>query len=318
MSPIWLRRRGHVHEHTSYFIYRFAAGRLISDQEVLGLEPLHLKDPEQDPPAVPLLDSPQTIPEHHWRPEQAPRFQNDVWVCERPWKLACYRSRGLDLLAFEGGTVAITTDGDLVEWQLDQTIPAAEQNAWMHGPALCSALAHRGIFCLHGSAALTPGGAVAFIGESGAGKSTLVSLLAELGWPKVADDVFPVLPISEPAMDREGGEPEIRISPEIAHLGLPAAQRQAIARLPSTLPLTQICLLKPTAAGENVQGRPLSPSESVAALLGQTIAVNLFDPSLAGRLLDHWAEVVNRIRVLELTYPKSPDVGKAVQRVLSQ
>ena len=332
-STLWLQRRGTAPDRLRPFVYRFAAGRLISDRAVPGLDALRVEEPPPEPP-------PEPIPQNQWQGQEAgePRFLDDVWVGERPWTLSCYRQGehqtrdgrpgdlddpNVDLLSFDGGSIAMPTDGKLVEWDLNPTLSPGQRAAWIHGPALCSALAHQGIFCLHGSAVLAPWGVVAFLGESGAGKSTLAGLLADLDWPRVADDVFPILSSArpyarEPTDNLQRSDQEIRVSPEMAHLGLPIPQRQAIASLPSTLPLTQICVLKPQDTSEKVHGRALSPSESMAKLLGQTIAVNLFESPLARRLLDRWAQVVHRVGVIELGYPRSKTIGPEVQAFLAR
>jgi len=49
-------------------------------------------------------------------------------------------------------------------------------------------LSKRGRLVLHGSAVLTPHGAVAFLGETGRGKSTLASSFSEKGAPVLTDD----------------------------------------------------------------------------------------------------------------------------------
>jgi hypothetical protein len=61
------------------------------------------------------------------------------------------------------------------------------------GPVLLHALAQRGVFVLHASAARPPGGPlIAFTAESGAGKSTLARMATEIGWQRVGDDLLPL------------------------------------------------------------------------------------------------------------------------------
>jgi hypothetical protein len=58
------------------------------------------------------------------------------------------------------------------------------------GSALTALLQQRNIVPLHASAVLIDGNAVGFFGNSGAGKSTTAAVLAERGFPLVADDVL--------------------------------------------------------------------------------------------------------------------------------
>ena len=61
------------------------------------------------------------------------------------------------------------------------------------GPALVLALALRGIWSLHASAAMFQDQTTVFLGESGQGKSTLAAYLSNSpGWRLVADDILPV------------------------------------------------------------------------------------------------------------------------------
>lgn len=57
------------------------------------------------------------------------------------------------------------------------------------GSSIGSLLYQRGILALHGSALLTPRGAVIFSGKSGAGKSTLAAALSYRGFDFVSDDI---------------------------------------------------------------------------------------------------------------------------------
>lgn len=61
------------------------------------------------------------------------------------------------------------------------------------GVVLGALLHERGIFCLHASAIVTNGRAVAFVGDKGAGKTTLTASLLAVGCDLVTDDILAFL-----------------------------------------------------------------------------------------------------------------------------
>ena len=60
---------------------------------------------------------------------------------------------------------------------------------YLLGPVLGFTLRLRGVTCLHASAVVIDGQAVAFLGQAGAGKSTTAAAFAQLGYPVLSDDV---------------------------------------------------------------------------------------------------------------------------------
>ena len=57
------------------------------------------------------------------------------------------------------------------------------------GFGLGAILHQRGLLALHGSAVVTPNGALIFVGDSGAGKSTAIAAFHAAGYPILSDDV---------------------------------------------------------------------------------------------------------------------------------
>ncbi|TCT04200.1 hypothetical protein [Aquabacter spiritensis] len=70
--------------------------------------------------------------------------------------------------------------------------PPTDIRAYLLGSVMAALLYKRGLLPLHASAVLAPCGVIAFAGRSGAGKSTLAHLLAERGYPVIADDLLGV------------------------------------------------------------------------------------------------------------------------------
>jgi hypothetical protein len=65
----------------------------------------------------------------------------------------------------------------------------AEAVIFLTGPVMGALLRQRGRLALHGSAVVTPNGALFFVGDSACGKSTLAAALQQRGWPVLSDEI---------------------------------------------------------------------------------------------------------------------------------
>jgi hypothetical protein len=176
------------------------------------------------------------------------------------------------------------------------------------GPAIVLALALRGTWCLHASAALFKHHLVAFLGESGEGKSTLAAYLAEAGepdWRRVADDILPV------TANANG----VGAWPHFPQRKLPM-QAQPGPDLPERLPLDCICVLTPA----NVEDRPelqrLTSAQAMQTFLGHTAGARLFDTSLLAEHLAFCAQAAEQVPVYRLIYPHRKDALPEVMELL--
>lgn len=156
------------------------------------------------------------------------------------------------------------------------------------GPALVLALALRGTWCLHASAARFDGQVTAFVGESGQGKSTLAAYLADGGWQLVADDILPV------SRDQAG----VQLWPRFPQLKLEVQPGVALAE---SLPLDRVCVLE---RAEVPTLRRLSSGEALQAWLRHTAGTRLFEPSLLARHMAFCAGAAAQIPVFSLAYPR--------------
>lgn len=139
------------------------------------------------------------------------------------------------------------------------------------GPAKILALALRGVFCLHASAAARAGRAVACVGQSGQGKSTLAAYLRGAGWARLADDILPV------RVAAHGG---FEVMPDFPQLKLPQTEQDELAAQ-TPAPLGAICGLRTAADGSAIPVMmPLSASETMTLALRHTVAAQLFDGAL--------------------------------------
>lgn len=102
---------------------------------------------------------------------------------------------------------------------------------YMQGPIMGFLLRLRGVICLHASAAVVDGKAIAVVGNGGMGKSTSAAIFAKLGLPVLTDDVL-ALRDRELAFDVQPGLPRVLLWPEsVAAL---FGDTEALPRLVST------------------------------------------------------------------------------------
>jgi hypothetical protein len=220
--------------------------------------------------------------------------------------VACSLGRSGHVLEVRGaGVFTVTPDGTSIEYAEEPGADPSLLEAVRLGPALILALALQERFCLHASAVLIGGKAVAFLGDSGAGKSTLATLLSRAGLAqRVADDILPVGagPAAFP------GFPQLKLSPE----------EQPCRSLPESLPLAAVYLLEPPIDGEaEVASRLLGKRDGMVALLAHTVAARLFGPDLLAQHLQIFAGIAERVPVRRLGYPRRLTVGGAVHRVVA-
>ncbi|MCX8129200.1 MAG: hypothetical protein N3I35_03755 [Clostridia bacterium] len=116
-------------------------------------------------------------------------------------------SSGCILLKIEGIARYLIRDGKEIIIQVEPDAREGDVATFAFGSALGTLLYQRGILAFHGSAVLTPKGAVIFTGEKGAGKSTTAAALNAKGLDFMSDDVCAVYiedgkPILYPGLSR--------------------------------------------------------------------------------------------------------------------
>ncbi|MBN2117202.1 MAG: hypothetical protein JW730_11555 [Anaerolineales bacterium] len=174
------------------------------------------------------------------------------------------------------------------------------------GPALVLALALRGVWSLHASAARFAGNVFVFLGESGQGKSTLAAYLsASPNWRLVADDILPV------KMDPDG----VKVLPHFPQLKLPV-DAQPGAGLPEHLPLHKLCVLMPARTDAMPQLHLLTNVSAAQSLLRHTAGTRLFTPELLGKHLSFCSLAAGQIPVYRLDYPHRKEMLPRVKELL--
>ncbi len=178
------------------------------------------------------------------------------------------------------------------------------------GPALILALGLHGVYCLHASAALVDGNALAFVGESGKGKSTLARWLDTHGkgsWRRIGDDVLPVSMRSDGSVDVLPHFPQLKI----------AALNQPSAGVPERVPLAAVYVLDRPAVGGRVEIRRMGAQEGALALLRHTVASRLFDGDLLRKHLDFCVQAASDIPAHRLIYPLIPEALQELSEALA-
>jgi hypothetical protein len=175
------------------------------------------------------------------------------------------------------------------------------------GPAVVLALALRGTWCLHTSAAIFNGSLILFLGESGRGKSTLADWLAvdHPGWVLAADDIMPVI-LTSGGLSAWSRFPQLKMSLEA----------QPGPRLPEQLPIQKVCMLGNGSPEEMPGLQRLSPSQAVQALLSHTAGTRLFSPEMLSRHLGFCTLAAEKASVYRLDYPRRWDALPRILEIL--
>jgi hypothetical protein len=202
-------------------------------------------------------------------------------------------------IALHGETIT-KTDAQEELNQLDREI--------ITGPALVLALALRGTWSLHASAATFKDNVIVFLGESGQGKSTLAAFLTasrDADWRLVADDILPVTMSSG----------RVNAWPRFPQLKLPM-EAQPGPGLPEQIPLNRICVLTHADMDKMPELQLLPPGQSIQVLLRHTAGTRLFEPALLAKHLGFCGRAAEQIPVFRLTYPHRKDTLPKVKEYL--
>jgi hypothetical protein len=239
------------------------------------------------------------------------------------------------------GTCHVRSSNDRVDVFLD---PDASQRAlalMLIGQVAGLLMVRRGIPCLHASAVVVDGKAVAFIAPPGHGKSTLAAGFVRRGASLLTDDVLPLVRGSDAGRGEIVGHPSLplmKVWHDTARHELdldfepPAAgplvekplvadrERLRFAERPA--PLRAIYVVNrydPVAASTTaVRSERLGPREAITALIAQTYRADVLTPAEMAGLLPIYAQLAARAPVRLLSYPSGFDRQGATQaRVLA-
>lgn len=178
------------------------------------------------------------------------------------------------------------------------------------GPIMLHALARRGVFVLHASAAISPGGELhAFSAGSGTGKSTVARLSEQFGWRRVADDLLP-LSLGENGL-------------LMAHPHLPQPKLSSLEQYPAAAsPAIPVAALIRLARGAETHYKSMSAISVVRLVLESTVAARVYSQRAVARHFDFAGAIAagidaGRLRAAELVLADMPqDLSGAVKRGL--
>ncbi|MCE9644911.1 MAG: hypothetical protein K8S20_02845 [Chloroflexi bacterium] len=176
------------------------------------------------------------------------------------------------------------------------------------GPVLVLALATRGVWCLHASAAMFRDKVIVFLGESGRGKSTLAGYLAQnTEWQLVADDILPV----------SMGRGEVFVLPHFPQLKY-AKDAQPGSRLPDQLSLKMVCELNHGGSDQMPALHSLSVAGAVHAWLRNTAGARMFNSQLLAKHLEFSTRAAEQLSAFKLVYPHRENALEETRSILEK
>lgn len=117
-------------------------------------------------------------------------------------------------IVYSDGTVVVVDSIGSCVWATAPESATVEDTAtYLLGPVLGFVLRLRGVTCLHASAVVVDGQAIALVGVSGAGKSTTAAAFARMGYSVLADDVVALVDHGG-RFDIQPAYPRLRLWPE--------------------------------------------------------------------------------------------------------
>jgi len=291
--------------------YRLAGQEFNFLQPVPGLKPFLVSvDQRTAAEAVPLVNPPEV----KFEETASPALPGDL-VCQTTgWVGGA--SRSVKVYAHESGTrLEIEGAGAFMISKADQTIgkvnAASELTRLDYeivaGCVLTLALAMRGVWSLHASAALIKDCLVVILGETGQGKSTLAEYLDEAGLARIADDVLPV-------KNSAGG---LMAFPRYPQLKIDN-DAQPWLNQPESLPVKAVCVLLPVDGQIPAAITQLAAGETATALLAHTAGTRLFDADLLKQHLAFCTETAAQVAGFRLTYPHSKTALPAIKKLLEE
>jgi hypothetical protein len=200
-----------------------------------------------------------------------------------------------------------------------------EDNAtYLLGPVMGFVLLLRGLVCLHASAIVVDGKAIALIGPAGSGKSTTAAAFAARGFSVLAEDVVTLDDRGESFLVRPA-YPCIRLWP--ASVATLYGSRSA---LPPLTPNWDKCYLDLTQASGRFENesrklgaiylldkrsddarapfvQPLDASEAMISLIANTYGTKLLDKHMRAREFELLSRVVAHVPLRRVTPHTDPD-----------
>lgn len=288
--------------------YRFAGQEFPFLQPVPELKPFEMAEKQGTADeAVPCFLS-ESSGLGAYSPLPSPTCQTTGWVAGRLRLVMVYKLPNGTILDIEdGGKFFITRYAQTIGKMDTQGEMTRLDYEVMAGSVFTLALAMRGVWSLHASAAFHKGRLVVLLGESGQGKSTLAGYLGETVWQLVADDILPVASRDDSLLAFPH-YPQLKLRPE----------SQPWLKLPEQIPVHSICLLMPVNPDNSPAIIPMSPGDIVKVLLAHTAGTRLLGPELLKAHLTFCSHAAKQIQAYRLTYPHRKEVLPKVGELLEE
>lgn len=229
-------------------------------------------------------------------------------------------------IEYSDGTVVVVESNGAAIWARGCHGATVEDTAtYLLGPVLGFLLRLRGVTCLHASAVVVDGRAVAFVGPAGAGKSSTAAAFARAGYPVLADDVVPLHRHGD-RFTAQPGYPRLRLWPDSGESLFGKAG--ALPRITPTwdkryldlngpgvrferepMELAAVYLLGARAAMAEI--RPLDKRAALISLVRETCAARLLDRALRATEFEFLGRLVDSVPVRRLHAPD--DLGRISQ-----
>jgi hypothetical protein len=198
--------------------------------------------------------------------------------------------------------------------------------------ALSFALLRMGDEALHATVIASKGQAIGLLGESGAGKSTLASYFLENGSRLVTDDLLRVT-FRDQSVIAHPGPQRIKLLPESAAqfmqgatiAMIPFTMKQLIVppadqRIDASVPLRALYLLdcfENVDESNSVRAERLRSAEATLTVIASTFNNIVKTPERLTRQLRFAGQLLSRIPVFRLSYPRRFDVLSSVYELIA-
>lgn len=226
----------------------------------------------------------------------------------------------------------VSNDGRRVACRRLGNAPPEVLHGYLLGAVLSFALIRQGIEPLHATVVAVDGRAIAIMGDCGYGKSSLAAAFLRDGHRLLTDDLL-VLGTTRDGLVAHPGAPRIRLFPRMARrmfgprvrgirmnrytpkVIVPLAASQYHAR---PIPLTSIYVLSPPQSRTRserptVRRRRLSQRQACIELVRNTYNMTVTDGARLSRQLALAGDIVRRIPLKRLSYPRVPSMLAAAR-----
>jgi hypothetical protein len=230
----------------------------------------------------------------------------------------------------DGAVFAIDPDAKRIFGISGPDLSLDDLVVYLQGPILGFALRLRGVTCLHASAVVVDGIALAFVGDGGMGKSTSAACFARMGLPVLTDDVLALEARGDSGFAVQPGLPRVMLWDESVQAlwGAPEALPLVVAgwekrfldlnqsgyrHASQAAPLGAVYLLGERLAPDApVEFSAVTGTEALMTLVTNTYANDFLDRPRRAQELEVLGRLVNHVPVRRL---RAPEDRLAVQRI---